>query len=99
MDRNPKLFREMSEPHESVAAFGEHTQAFFYEVSQLREKYRITNVVMVVQAQYEENGEEHSALATRLIGDTGQAQALFAYGYGVARAENEAFIKLLKGGR
>jgi hypothetical protein len=58
MPQDQKLFREMSEPHESREALQAAHHQFFEEVVELRKKHKIANILLIYADSYESDGEE-----------------------------------------
>lgn len=98
MGLNPKLFREMSQPHESREAMNKAHEDFFDELGELRKKHKIANVVVIMEDSYENDGEELGMIGASSYGDPLKAESLCGYGYGLYKREKEEMLaKLLKG--
>jgi len=96
--KNPKLFREMSEPIADKESAEKATVGFFEEVKAAREKYHLKNVAIVIECCYLSDGEEQDTFSLSMIGDSSAAEAMFAYGFGAMKTDRDAFIaKLIKG--
>lgn len=96
--QNRKLFREMSEPHESKESLSDAFDAFWNDVQASREKYRIQNIVVVIETSYITEGEEVSNLGVSTLGDRTQAESMCSYAFGKLKSEREELLaRLLKG--
>ncbi len=89
---DPKLFREMSEPHESPEKAGEALEAFYADVRAAREKHRIRNVMIVGEVSMIIDSEQTQAMSYQTCGDIAAAEMLAAYGMGYARKERQMLI-------
>jgi hypothetical protein len=97
--KNPKLWREMQEPHESAEAVNAAVDAFLDDVGKAREKHRIADVLTCATLRYvDETGEEVEAMLSHHYGDFTHAEGLAAYSYGrIAQQRQEMIAKLSSG--
>ena len=96
---DPALYREMSVPHESVAAASDETRAFVEAVSAARVKHRIRDVLVVMQlGVIRDDGQEVSAQTRFSFGDRGATVEMAAYAFGAeTREQSERLDKLASG--
>lgn len=99
--KNPKLYRKLCEPYESPAAAGEALEKFWDEVYELRAKYKIPDMLIVMSfAVQEDNGEETDRMGMLYAGDNLKKEAIAAFAHGRATSEREQIIgRALKGAR
>jgi hypothetical protein len=89
MGPNPKLYRELSVPFETLAAADAAIQGFFAEFEALREKWKLQDVYAVVEVPVlDEGGEEGRVSAHAMYGDETKALPLVAYAYGLETARH-----------
>lgn len=98
-EQNPKLWREMNEPHESVEVANEAARAFYDGVKALREQHRMADVVIVTQMRFmQTDGAEGEGLTMLALGDSLHAESMAAYAYGKCVEQRQSMISsLLKG--
>ncbi len=89
---DPKLFREMSEPHESPEKAGEALKGFYEDVRAAREKHRIRNVMIVGEVSMIIDSEQTQAMSYQTCGEITAAEMLAAYAMGYAKREREMLI-------
>ncbi len=98
MSEKQKLFREMSQPHESREALQAAHQVFFDEVLELRKKYKIAHVLLIYADSYEADGKELELLGASMIGNSMRSESMAAYAYGsLKRQREELLAKMLSG--
>jgi hypothetical protein len=98
---NPQLYRELSEPFETMDEANSAVQEFFREVGELRKKYGLPNVYFIVSASSKDAaGEEGQFIVNMMYGDESMAESLVAYSLGFEAAERQERIAglLKKGG-
>lgn len=91
-DPNPKLWREMQEPHESIEAANNASKAFYEELGVLREKYRMADVLVVCRVRVAIDGDEREALTPTFYGEWIRAESMAAYAYGHYASERQKQI-------
>jgi hypothetical protein len=92
---NPGLYRRLSEPFADADAANEAIQAFFVEVEALREKHRIPDVLVLVEANMMTDGVETRGGARLFRGDKAHALPMLARSYGEERQQHENDMALL----
>jgi hypothetical protein len=98
--RDPTLWREMQEPHESLSATNAAVEGFFEELGALREKYRLADVVVVGRVVYlDEQGGEVEAMTTSVYGESLRAESMAAYAYGSFAAKRQRAISDMLSGQ
>jgi hypothetical protein len=97
--RNARLYRELSQPFESVEKVNEAVEAFMGELRALREKHKIQDVHIVIAgtclgADVDEEGkrEEFPWMLTAHHGDQLKAESMAAYAFGRAAADRQEFV-------
>ncbi|MGE3889442.1 MAG: hypothetical protein AB7H81_23675 [Vicinamibacterales bacterium] len=97
--KNPKLWREMQEPHENGPAVNAALEGFFKALGAAREEHRLADVLVVARVLYlNEAGEEVEALALQTYGDALRSESMAAYAYGQFAARRQEHIgELLTG--
>ncbi len=100
LTRNEARYRRLSEPKESPEKANDDINAFLKELSDLREKYGLPDVLCVisVNVNYEGKGEGR-AMTWGNFGDSQRVEALAAYAYGQASAQQREFMNLLLKGK
>lgn len=98
---SPGRYRELSRPHESSAAFETALTAFFEDVRIAREKHRIPDVLVVVQANVlVGDGLEGRVGGSMYFGDSLMESSLAAWALGDAqRRMSDALAATLAAGR
>jgi hypothetical protein len=90
---DPANYRAMCVPHEGAEAANFALQAFAKDVEEARRKYRIKDVLVVLEVAVRYDDEHEDGAITRFsFGDLAKAAELAAYAYG---AESEAFRERL----
>ena len=84
---DPGLYRRMCEPFKSGDEANEHVEAFFGSVRELRERFKITDVVLVAQISFKDGEAEKIAQATLQIGNPANAEMMHIFGSQIARAD------------
>lgn len=93
---DPENYYKMSEPLENVEKANEAMEAFFEELSELRKKYKLRDVYVVVNGSVKyENGDAGEFMVTSNFGSVLNALAMTAYAYGVEKSEHEERISKL----
>ena len=98
-EQNPKLWREMQEPHKTVDVANEAADAFYKGVQALREQHMMADVLVVTQMRFLlEDGTEGEGLTMLALGDSQHSESMAAYAYGKCVAQRQETIsRLLKG--
>ena len=99
MGQNQKLFREMSQPHESRDALNKAHEAFYEELGELRKKHKIANVVTIIEDSYDNGKDESSMLTAFAYGDGLKAESMSAYAYGTFKRKREEMLASLLAGK
>lgn len=89
---NPKLWREMQEPHASIEAANEASRGFYEELGALREKYRMADLLVVCRVRVVIDGDEREALTPTFYGEWLRAESMAAYAYGHYAGERQQAI-------
>jgi hypothetical protein len=94
MNRNdPALYRQMSAPFDTIEQSNEAISAFFAELSELRKKHRISDVICLCEINVtRDDGEEIRGSAKLQMGDSSNYLPMIAREYGAARQEHEEGI-------
>lgn len=97
---DPKLFRELSEPFQSVDEVNEKLEGFRKEIGELRKKYKIPNLCVAALFSYTAGGEEAEAFWNASFGDALKVEGMLAYALGETQAARQAMIdSMLSKGR
>lgn len=96
---NPKNYRKMSEPFPDADTANQVLSDFFTELSELREKYRVADVLCIVAVNVQYDETEGRALTYFHAGDELNTESLAAYGYGRAQAERREVVNQLLSGK
>jgi hypothetical protein len=83
---NADVYREMSEPFESLEAADAALAAFDKELRELRVKHKITDVLCVTHFNTLINGKEQEHFATSLVGSVLMGEGMAAYAFGSEKA-------------
>lgn len=91
--KDPDLYRRMSAPFLGNEEANAALDAFFEELSVIREKHRIGNVhTIVAVSALDREGQEGELISRLHLGDGLKAEAMTAYAYGSEQAERENLI-------
>ena len=89
---NPGLYRRLCEPHESVEAANADMRAFVEAVSELREKHRIPDVVLICEVVAMRNGGEVLAQSGMEWGDMTHHEMMVARTLGQLQGDRQQRI-------
>ena len=92
---DPENYLKMSEPYESEESVNKAIGNFYDELSMLRKKYKVRDILVVVygSVKYENNvGEFMQHLG---LGDQHKQLAMAAYAYGTIQSEQKEIISKL----
>jgi hypothetical protein len=90
---NPKLYRELSEPFDSIEDANRACSEFFDKLAVLRKEYRIRDVYCVAQFAYmSDDGREAEGLTSVGFGDQFKHESMLAYSLGVVQTERQEYI-------
>lgn len=93
---DPKLYREMSKPFDTVEQARAASSAFVDEFIELRKKHRIADVYCITQFCYlNDEGEEIVAGGQVGLGNSFEHEAMLARTLGRIQAERQAMINRL----
>lgn len=93
---NPKLFREMSVPYESVEQANESLSAFQAELAELRKKYKIPTLLCIFHVtMLTDDGEEGAAMTTCGMGDMALFESMAAWAFGQEAAARQEYTNKL----
>ncbi len=97
---DPERYRKISEPFESVDAGNEAIQGFFKELGELRIKYKIPDLYIVLKATALTSDDEEGSFTTSMhYGNTLESEGMLAWALGRVQAERvERIAKWLQGG-
>ena len=77
---NPELYAKMKVPFESEQKLNESIEGFFKELTQLREKYKIENVVCYLSGKVMDEKKEASAFITgQFYGNINYEETIIEY--------------------
>ena len=107
---DPSLYRKLCEPFPSVEAADEAVRNFIAELRELRIKYKIPDIAMVIRLTgMTDRGTEGEMYLLAHHGDTNLEENMLAWGFGFAQAERQrrtaemlkdaASVKNPKGGK
>lgn len=92
-------YRKMCEPHADDNALNAAMEAFHADVCAAREKHRIVNVSVVMEAIALNDGEEQWARSSAHIGDPGRCASMLAWAFADAQHRSlDGIRKLMSGG-
>jgi len=104
--RNPGLYRKLSEPIENEIVFDRALGMFFDELGELREKWGLRDVHVIVEATVHvpnESGgdpDEGIVMSSMHFGDASRAEAMAAYSYGrEVKVRQQTMSLVLSGAR
>lgn len=98
--RNEENYRALSVPKESPEAANADIEAFFKAVRELRQQFKLTDVLLVasVNVLYPGKGEGR-AMTYAHFGDSREAETMAAYVYGAEGAERREMMAHLCAGK
>lgn len=88
---DPELYKRLCEPFPSVESANDSLSNFFTEFRELREKYGIPDVLLIIRSIYMNQGELHDALLTMNCGDS---QLIFPMVSTIYNRQREKLITL-----
>lgn len=99
MGPNPKLYRSLCEPFASNNELNESLGEFFKDVEAARERHKLRDVTIIVNASYlSAEGDESEGMAHLYLGDSRRAEGMAAWALGREQAIRQDTIGgILKG--
>jgi hypothetical protein len=91
-ESNPARYREMSVPHENMEALDKDLEAFLSAVGELRVKYRLQDVVVLIKTSAISNGEEGAFMSSAHMGNAMELEPLLAQALGNAQRDREEMV-------
>lgn len=98
-EANLANYREMSKPHESNDALNDAILAFYKEVYELRNKYKLQDVFVIVMAGSLVDGEEQVGMSRYHAGDVANSLKMAAWAFGAEQELHESLIGRLSSPR
>lgn len=95
MKNDPKHYREISTPFETVAAGNAALVAFFRDVETARDKHRIPDVTVLCEIAHTLDGEEIRGSASASFGDSSRVVTMLARAYGAEQQHHEERLALI----
>ena len=93
-----EMYRKCGEPHADIDALNDAFAGFHEAVQEAREKYRITEVQVILKARYISGDDELEGITIGGYGDSLQAVSMIAWALGKEQAAQQtATAKLLAG--
>jgi hypothetical protein len=90
---DPKLYRELSTPFESLEQANKNLEAFQTELGEIRKKYKIPDLAICMRINFvDRDGQEGEAMSVATLGNQFAAEACFAYGLGQVQAERQELL-------
>jgi hypothetical protein len=90
---DPKLYREMSVPHETMDAAMAEAAAFTEGLKELRQRHRIPDLYVVAEMNaISDDGSEKGIVFSLGIGNSSRHEVLAARALGIAKAERSRQI-------
>lgn len=97
---DPENYLKMSKPFENSETATEALSKFYEEVSELRKKYVIRDMLIVIAGSVkQQDGEIGDFMATQTFGDQLHHHTLAAYAYGQTKAEHDQRIQKFLAGK
>jgi hypothetical protein len=89
--RNEARYRDLSKPFESAGAFSAAVDAFYQELGELRVKYKIPDVYLIIEARaLNAEGEEGQYFTALHYGDSSKMENMTAWAFGQEQATRQA---------
>ena len=94
-------YRRLNEPKASPDVANAEIAEFFREARELRQKYKLPDVLIVVAAtvMYPDGAGEGRVMTYAHFGDSREAETMAAYAYGAETAERRSIIARMLAGR
>jgi len=91
---NPKLYREMSEPHATAAEVNASLQAFFDDLGELRKKHKLRDIVAIVNTSYlaSDGIEEIDGGSWFGYGNSMNYEIMLAHTLGIVQTERQEML-------
>jgi hypothetical protein len=94
--KDPKMYREMCEPHGSLFDGNTALEKFFALVKAARQECRIADVHVLAVIRYADGDDEAEGMGRVHYGDSLRALPLLAEAYGTERANFDAMLSKVK---
>lgn len=97
----PDIYREMAEPFETVDAANDAINAFFEDLSALRERHKLAEVYVIIRDSMRDDpeAEEQTFYVTLHRGDSSHSESMVAYAMGLERERREKMLTELMSGK
>ena len=90
---DPARYRDMSVPHPSMEALNQALKEFQEELSALRVKHKLRDLLVIIQSPYlSVDGEEIDAAIHLGFGDAMKHEAQLAFTLGIVQAERQEMV-------
>lgn len=95
MKNDPKHYREISAPFDTVDAGNTALSAFFRDVEAARNKHRIPDVTVLCEVSHMLDGEEVRGGASSSFGDSARVLTMLAREFGAEQQRHEEKLSLI----
>ena len=93
---DPEKYQRLSAPFDTLEEAQAAGEAFFKDLSELREKHRIANLAVIIRTEVKDVGP---GLANAFYGDWAQEELMLAWAMGKAHGERATYLARLLGGK
>ncbi len=95
MKNDPKHYRDISGPFETIEAGNAALAAFFRDVETARDRHRIPDVTVLCEIAHVLDGEEIRGSASVSFGDNSRVVTMLAREFGAEQQRNEERLALI----
>lgn len=92
---NPELYEKMKKPYKDAEECNENVKGFFKELCEIREKYKVENVVCWISGDVCNNNKKETFITGQILGDFEREKGIAEYAYKKA-VKNEIIRELAK---
>lgn len=97
---DPENYYKMSEPFESADACNKALEGFYDEVSEIRKKYKIRDVLIITSGTVKyEDGEASEYIQCSGFGSQLRQESMAAYAFGQTQSEHRELINNIMSGK
>jgi hypothetical protein len=96
--KDPENYKQMAVPYENQDEANKAMSSFYDELSELRKKHKVRDLVVIVYGSVISDGEEGEFMNSMAFGNSINHLAMAAFAYGKEKqSHNEMIQKLLAG--
>lgn len=94
INQNPELYEKMKKPYKDAQECNEKVKGFFKELCEIREKYKVENLVCWISGDVlDKNKDKETFITGQILGDFEREKVIAEYAYKKA-VKNEIIREL-----